>query len=78
MELANYFHVTATAKSAYRNANGKLVVAEQLGDALGYEERRGTVRRVARGTYVIGTLTPYRRRVVQSLETPTASKRLQL
>jgi hypothetical protein len=38
---------------------------KQLGDALGYEERRGTVRRVARGTYVIGTLTPYRRRVLQ-------------
>ncbi len=35
---------------------------KQLGDALGYEERRGTVRRIARGTYVIGTLTPYRRR----------------
>jgi hypothetical protein len=38
---------------------------KQLGDALGYEERRGIVRRVERGTYVIGTLTPYRRRVVQ-------------
>lgn len=38
---------------------------KQLGDALGYEERRGTVRRVARGTYAIGTLTPYRRRVLQ-------------
>ncbi len=38
---------------------------KQLGDALGYEERRHTVRRVARGTYVIGTLTPYRRRALQ-------------
>jgi hypothetical protein len=38
---------------------------KQLGDALGYEERRGTVRRVARGTYVIGTLTPHRRRTLQ-------------
>ena len=38
---------------------------KQLGDALGYEARRGTVRRVARGTYVIGTLSPYRRRVLQ-------------
>jgi hypothetical protein len=37
---------------------------KRLGDALGYEERRGTVRRVARGTYTIGTLTPYRRRRV--------------
>src|SRR5690349_457884 len=45
---------------------------KQLGDALGYEERRGVVRRVARGTYALGTLTPYRRRVI------TASKRLQL
>ena len=42
---------------------------KQLGDALGYEERRNVVRRVARGTYVIGTLTPYRRRVL------TTSKR---
>ena len=38
---------------------------KQLGDALGYEERRGVVRRVARGTYRIGTLTPYRRRVLK-------------
>jgi hypothetical protein len=38
---------------------------KQLGDALGYEERRGVVRRVARGTYEIGTLTPYRRREVE-------------
>jgi hypothetical protein len=45
---------------------------KQLGDALGYEERRGVVRRIARGTYALGTLTPYRRRV---LETPTASRR---
>jgi hypothetical protein len=37
---------------------------KQLGDALGYEERRGVVRRVARGTYRIGTLTPYRRRTL--------------
>jgi len=42
--------------------------AKQLGDALGYEERRDAVRRVARGTYVIGTLTPYRRRVLQRLQ----------
>ena len=48
---------------------------KQLGDALGYEERRGVVRRVRRATYEIGALTPYRRRV---LESPTASKRLQL
>ena len=51
---------------------------KQRGDALGYEERRGTVRRVARGTYAIGTLTPHRRRVLQrdeSFETPTASRR---
>jgi hypothetical protein len=37
---------------------------KKLGDALGYEERRGVVRRVSRGTYTIGTLTPYRRRVL--------------
>jgi len=40
--------------------------AKQLGDALGYEERRGVVRRVARGTYAISTLTPHRRRVLRS------------
>src|SRR4051812_31182447 len=38
---------------------------KQLGDALGYEERRDTVRRVGRGKYLIGTLTPYRRRALQ-------------
>ena len=38
---------------------------KQLGDALGYEERRGTVRRVARGTYALDTVTPYRRRVLE-------------
>jgi hypothetical protein len=38
---------------------------KQLGDALGYEERRGVVRRIARGMYRIGTLTPYRRRVLR-------------
>jgi hypothetical protein len=52
---------------------GNVLLAEdpvkQLGDALGYEERRGVVRRVGRGTYELGTLTPYRRRVL------TASKR---
>jgi len=41
---------------------------KQLGDALGYEERRGVVRRVARGTYALGTLTPYRRRVITALK----------
>jgi hypothetical protein len=45
---------------------------KQLGDALGYEERRGVVRRVTRGTYELGTLTPYRRRVL------AASRRRQL
>jgi hypothetical protein len=37
---------------------------KQLADALGYEERRHTVRRVARGTYVLGALTPHRRRAL--------------
>jgi hypothetical protein len=35
---------------------------KQLADALGYEERRGRVRRVARGTYELGQLSPARRR----------------
>jgi hypothetical protein len=39
--------------------------AKQLGDALGYEARRGTVRRVARGAYEIRTLSPYRRRALE-------------
>jgi hypothetical protein len=38
---------------------------KRLGDALGYEERRGVVRRIARGTYVLAHLTPYRRRVLE-------------
>jgi hypothetical protein len=33
-----------------------------LGDALAYECRQGRVRRTARGTYVIGELSPARRR----------------
>jgi hypothetical protein len=33
-----------------------------LGDALAYEHRKGRARRTARGTYVIGDLSPARRR----------------
>lgn len=35
---------------------------KQLGDALGYEHSRGRAHRTARGTYVIGELSPARRR----------------
>jgi hypothetical protein len=35
---------------------------KQLGDALGYEHEHGRARRTARGTYVIGELSPARRR----------------
>jgi hypothetical protein len=42
---------------------------KQLGDALRYEEQRGGVRRVERATYTAAS---------SSMETPTASKRLQL
>jgi hypothetical protein len=37
-------------------------VVKTLGDALGYEHRKGRARRTARGTYVIGELSPARRR----------------
>jgi hypothetical protein len=37
-------------------------VVKQLGDALAYEHRRGRARRIARGTYVVGELSPARRR----------------
>ncbi len=37
-------------------------VVKQLADALGYEHRCGRARRVARGTYAIGELSPARRR----------------
>jgi hypothetical protein len=37
-------------------------VVKRLGDALGYEHERGRARRIARGTYVIGELSPARRR----------------
>ena len=42
--------------------------AEQLGDALGYEERRDAVRLRRLGHHVIGTLTPYRRRALERLQ----------
>jgi hypothetical protein len=35
---------------------------KQLGDALRYEEQRGRVRRVARGTYAVSHLSPANRR----------------
>jgi len=42
---------------------------KQLADALGYEHRCGRAHRVARGTYEVGTLSPYRRR--RALGDPT-------
>jgi hypothetical protein len=37
-------------------------VVKQLADALGYEHDHGRARRTARGTYMIGELSPARRR----------------
>jgi hypothetical protein len=39
---------------------------KQLANALGYEASRGRARRTARGTYRIGTLSPYRRRLASA------------
>jgi hypothetical protein len=45
---------------------------KQLADALGYEHRNGRARRVARGTYRIGELTPARRRKAFDASRPRA------
>jgi hypothetical protein len=36
---------------------------KQLANALGYETQKGRARRTARGTYALGTLSSYRRRL---------------
>jgi hypothetical protein len=48
-------------------------VVKQLADALGYEHRHGRARRVARGTYAIGELSPARRRRALSPGRPARS-----
>ncbi len=44
-------------------------IVKKLGDALAYECRQGRVHRTARGTYVIGELSPARRRRVVGMRT---------
>ena len=54
-EIHRALHLTG-----FRIAGARVV--KQLGDAMGYEHDQGRVRRIARGTYVIGELSPARRR----------------
>lgn len=48
-------------------------VVKRLGDALRYEHEHGRARRVARGTYAIGELSPARRRRALELGTRRAA-----
>ncbi len=54
-EVHRALHLTG-----YRIAGARAV--KQLGDAMAYEHNQGRVRRIARGTYAIGELSPARRR----------------
>ena len=57
----------ALRRAGYELASDQPV--KQLANALGYEASIGRARRTARGTYTIGSLSPYRRRLASAQRT---------